>query len=865
MNQISPNTNFFHQFKQLIQEDKLFAIVLFSLVVLIYPIPAIITGGPAWDNYKFILMAGVLLGSFFVLLFGKTEKKIKIVRSDLAWFIFIALGFSSYFWAIDGALVWYPSFGWLLLVLWMILVRSIIDDKRRQDLLFIVLLGVLLFFLVEFFLLYVTNRLIEPVNWNSYFGYNSNMNYTASYFVSLLPFLLFFDYPSKLTNVIKFIGTCLVLFILYKAKARGAMIAFAFLLLYFFWTILSKKVFWRIFLCFFTGLLGVLFLAIKMPNIFVFVPIIGEFNFLLEFTKNTEFARFYMARNAILIFIEHPLAGVGFGNGGIEAYKGDLSDVIPFNHPYSLIRWRNHNFYSELLAELGILGFLAFLYSCIKIILNSGSGIKTWSRLKKAVLGVFLVYLVNISFYQSTNFSIYNFRETHFLAFLSLGILTANYKKSAFLSKLFSVPVIIFSLSCLLWFIYARIGYLHYKVTKKTSNKCPHISILQLKELFHPEFMTTGGNRTSLGFDLAVLYRKLNLPDEAEKYYRIALEKAPYNEKILLHFSKFLLNHANKRKEAKIYATRFYKIQDNNYDINYLMGAIAYAEMDYENARYYLENLGNVKYNNYNLLSSLILAKIAVEDKNYKKAKIYLKKFDDLKFSNLKILGNLLYVEIAILESKNRKAREFLREVLLGKREFNSIFLQMALLYQSVLKFDDAERCFQLALQNSRNDVNVLFNYSVFTLRIRKDIERAKKIALQLSKIQKNKRRSILLLAEIELASKNYHTSIDYLKKLEGKEKWARSLLLTDIAISQGKYKEAEKHLEVFEGINNHHIIERDLLKIKLYIAKRQYETANRYLGKIKSINNPFLEAKRILYMAQLLKSGQKLNCEISE
>ena len=69
-------------------------------------------------------------------------------------------------------------------------------------------------------------------------------------------------------------------------------------------------------------------------------------------------ARWTLIKRSIAIFLEHPILGVGLGNFVVESFR-EYNRWIP-----------THCLYTEVLAELGIMGFCLFICIIVKTLLN---------------------------------------------------------------------------------------------------------------------------------------------------------------------------------------------------------------------------------------------------------------------------------------------------------------------------------------------------------------------------------------------------------------------------------------------------------------------------------------------------------------
>jgi len=726
--------------KKLVREQNIQNVVIILLLLfLLHSIPFIGT------SYSFILFSLIPV-LYFIYALNKEDKPfIKIILPDIGWIIFIGVGFLSYFWAVNGSLVWYYAFSWLTLFLWMLLFRTLFFQKNFG-----------IYFFKTFLFLFVINLLLHVYaiysnalfnsNWVIIFG--NNWNYTSVYLVSLYPFLLFYESKHFFFKCFKIIATCLLFWILSETSARGAIIALISIYFYFAWANRSRTYFWRI-----IGGLSVFSICIagiiyNNNDYFNFIPLYNEFK------KPGEWTRFYIILNSLYIFLDNPLGGIGLGNLHLEVYKYGVGSVEGLNNVIKFNREGSHNLYSKLLAELGLIGAIAFLFPISRIVWQGWSRSNELNNNQKAIFANILVYLIGSFFYKDLNSYSYFFCGIQLLAFCSIGIFTSFDTTSNYYSlkkgsmNLLLVP----SLACLMWFIYAnKTNYIYLRAQNMISRESEE-AIQCLKTIYSPIFKTTNGREDKLiAFELAKLHQTQQKYSVAEDYYQIALKHAPYNEELLMSYANYLLKIRQNPEKAKACALRVYAIQNNYYPVIMLLAEIAIEELDYKQALYYLNthtysiNFDAIK-NQINLIAQRIeqeifkkapyseellmsYAKFSFKIRNPAKAKIYALRFDSLQNNNLEV--KLLLAKIAINQEE----------------------------------YSQADFYFQSALIFASNNKELLKEYSFFLLLVRK-LAKARKYALQLDSLSNSSGETQLILAEISFFAKDYEKVRYYLENV---------------------------------------------------------------------------------------------------
>lgn len=541
------------------------------------------------DNIRFVFISGFSFVFFIYLFFVNTNNSLpKISWYDISWGIFIVICFSSYWWATNGSLIWFSAFSWLGLLLWLLVSRIISNDelglKYIENTLIVCFFLTLIYHIIALF----TNVSIG-IEWNNFFG--ENHNYTSCYLLILYPFLLFSSSKWRLIFILQIIVTILVLYILLMVtSSRGAVVASVVLFFYFVALKYNKKYFLLSILGLSVFIIFILFLYFWNFDLLSNIPSLRDF----KYSNNS--IRPHMMIQSIEAFLENPLLGIGLGNWQTVIYDTNLSEIKGLNEPSFFYRIGNHDMFTQLLTEVGILGFFALMLPILEIIRSGWKNKLYLTSFQKGLYSSLLIYLVLSVFYRDVNFYELHFSGVEFIAFLSIGVLSNKHTYIPF-SRFFQSLLIIISFICSLWFVY-YIGtdFLYRKSMNNTLSPLKKIELLE--EIFHPTFKTAHGyygdhlgTNKSLALQLAKEYQGQGNDNMAESYYQIALRLAPYDGYILIDYAKFLLHIKNDPSKSYYFARKLHEIQNNNYDNNLLLAEIYFYEKDFEQAEKYLHEL----------------------------------------------------------------------------------------------------------------------------------------------------------------------------------------------------------------------------------------------------------------------------------
>ncbi len=133
----------------------------------------------------------------------------------------------------------------------------------------------------------------------------------------------------------------------------------------------------------------------------------------------TELSRLAIWAGAGIIFIGHPLAGIGYGN-----FKTVLAATVNVPEGFLLDA---HNLYMELLAETGVLGFTVFFILAFSVMRRGVNTYKNSKTLMDAVVGFAVATgVMSVMVHGAVDYLFHNSPQFAALFFLLLALLRAN-------------------------------------------------------------------------------------------------------------------------------------------------------------------------------------------------------------------------------------------------------------------------------------------------------------------------------------------------------------------------------------------------------------------------------------------------------
>ena len=566
----------FNKMQQLKESVTLLLIVVGALIPLVPP--------PFWflNNLQFISLSLFIIISFGYAIYREKRIEILLNRIDFGWLVFVLIGFLSYFWAIDGSLMWYQAFGWTMFVLLLLVFRAV-SVKKSAKLVLPYLFCTFFLVLLAYHLVAISYGTSIDSNWNSIFG--KNANHSSTFLLMFFPFLLFYPSHHLMVKMLKWVSFGVLLVIFYVTAARGALFSLFLVLLYYIWTSQNKRI--VIF-----SVMSSLITVIGMASLYgTSLMDLSEIPLIEKYVDQVS-SRLYMSRNSLRLFFESPMFGSGLGNWHIEAYKFGVHNVAPFNDPNEFIRFRSHNLFGRLLAELGLVGFISFVIPLITLLWRGIVKVRENSDFQKASFAALLVYMVTSYFYVTSNFHEYLFSGIQLLAFASIGILTNNTKGNFIAPKWASFLLLFVSTLCFIWFVYAKSGYDSYKIaqTQIVKGNTMH-ALSKLESIYNPVFRSSHDYMIPLPLELGKQYEIIGDTLKAEQFYSIGIKKAPFHESLILAYSTFLLEKKNDLNGAFKLAQRVYQINDKNNASKYLLAKISFQQENLESAKSWIDQI----------------------------------------------------------------------------------------------------------------------------------------------------------------------------------------------------------------------------------------------------------------------------------
>ena len=246
--------------------------------------------------------------------------------------------------------------------------------------------------------------------------------FLAIYLITIASWMFSYILTSK--RIIKYIPTLFVFILTFFSGSRTALIVILVQFVLFIWIAFSinkrfQKTIQRF--LFLSATLVLLLFIFNGNKVFSAVETkISSLNFKENLTKSiSNKSRFGIQYTSLLIFIEHPFTGVGFGQQAYHAKNKYPKWATHKNYEFNLYYLNDKvksfppgfNLYTRLLAETGIIGSLIFLsfiflifYSCKKLIKNR-------KDIEKVIPIVLLVSFVGfaINWLQFDSFRVFGF------------------------------------------------------------------------------------------------------------------------------------------------------------------------------------------------------------------------------------------------------------------------------------------------------------------------------------------------------------------------------------------------------------------------------------------------------------------------
>ena len=378
--------------------------ILLFICLMLFPFPF------EWYVYQFILINVVLIP---IVAFNKNDAIQFVPKIDIYFSLFIVLSFMSVLWAINLTLVWGHAFGWLLFFLWFLVFRSYIlrkDFDFISKLLFYFFVGCSIYIIS----VVILKHIITESPWHQYFGNNSN---NISVLASMsIPFVFYGVKNGKMEFCIKAFSIIAILYCVTVASSISVLAAVLFvipiliILEYFSISVMKKYLI--------LGFYSIMSISLFRPLVHLF-----KLDELASFQS-----RLLLTEVSLNSFLSNPFVGVGLGNWEIIAFSNGIP-LDEFNFKTSILTIENHNLFTNILVELGLLGCMFYFIPIAIILISSLSNFKGLRALEKSAFFSIIIYLYTSLFYKSNHIDDFFFSKPEFLFFTCLSILSVHFLK----------------------------------------------------------------------------------------------------------------------------------------------------------------------------------------------------------------------------------------------------------------------------------------------------------------------------------------------------------------------------------------------------------------------------------------------------
>ncbi len=536
------------------------------------------------DNLKFFFvpMSLSILALYFLVV-GTKEIRWHIV--DVGILFFLVWAFLSVLWATNPSRAWYGSFIYVNVFLFVALMRN--ELMRRSETTRWLHAFFLFLFLVSLahHILAIHLEVSPDDSWNAFLI--RNKNYTTSYMLALLPFLVFYPFSSRLLQYIKFISLVLCFNVVLITHSRGGLLALSTLVLVFI-AISPRFAKFRLWAYAIVALLVIVGVYLFNRPLGVDYPVIQTYCEEIE-------SRIFLLLRSIELFMANPIGGVGMSNLSVWVYATELPSIVPFDQPNEYVRLRSHNQFSEWLAEGGLFGFLAIIIPLGFVIIKSFQNIRSLTGFELASLSSLLIYLVTSYFYCTVNAHEHFFSSVQYLGWFCWGVLMWRYshEMKAPPKAMLHVCILIGMVSSL-WFGRIYLNIHGYWKAQKMLEQGDNVGAITLMEgIYHPHWYSHYDFEHSLAHHLARLHAKKGAGNLARRYYSQALDVSPHDMHILVDYADFLRNRDPKSDDAKRVINTLSDIDANYNPALWIRAEYAFLNEDFSTANALIQRIKN--------------------------------------------------------------------------------------------------------------------------------------------------------------------------------------------------------------------------------------------------------------------------------
>ena len=541
--------------KQIDKGTFIFCLLIFFVLLPLWPV----NHGVIVDLQFLGLAAFNFLALFFC--------RIRVLKTDFFWFIFILSCFCSFFFATDMSKCFNPFFSWLMLTVWMIIWRDIGSVEKYKNVFH-------RFSLFSFIVItiYISLNSIRHGSytyvWNDIFTKNSN------YIGSLQTFFfasIFFSHGVLNNWIIKTAGILILGAVIFVTTTKGALFAcsFSFLLFYLLYKF-RINIIWLILI----GVISVLLLL-----------------YMLDLESLFQ-VRYYQAVASLKMFLDY--YAVGLGNWHLHAYDYDFSNVEIFSNGFHHIRFRNHNLFSSILSETGLIGLISFVCGLFSPLYYMSKLKTCYSYIAPFVVSIFLYFSLS-NFYGTISMNSTHFSGLELLTFAYLGILDSYSLKYSKCFEINTLKQFFVGICCcaLLWFSYFSLKkHMFFKAMQIPQSQERISQLIGLRE----KYLFSGVHfNKNLDYQIACDQIELNDTLGAIKSFKKSLDFTPSHIPSLFELGKNLYLQ-NDRDVGVYYLRKVHALQDNVIQTNFLLAEIYAKEANIDSSEYFLSFVSNSPY-----------------------------------------------------------------------------------------------------------------------------------------------------------------------------------------------------------------------------------------------------------------------------
>ncbi len=467
--------------------------------------------------------------------------------------VFGGLALLSSLWAHETSQALRHGFIWNLYLLYALTIAIHTNQEKHFGRHVAKLFSYLFLFLLLLHLGALHLEISLDTDWNELMS--KGKNYSTTFLTLLSPYLLFYPSKSQFIRFSKVISIILLSNILFLTGARGALLAFAVIVMIKLWNFYAHTA-WR----FIGGIIG---LAIIIGSIYLLntSKATTDFTFVNEYRQELE-SRVRMNKNSIKSIQDHPLAGVGAGHWARDIYQYGIGDVAPLNNTDEIVRYRSYNAYFMITVEYGLIGFLLFFLPLFTLLFGYRHRWTELGGIKKGAFVSLVAWLIVIFFYATAVPYSYFFSGIALVGMTSLAILLPSSEGGK--NKYGGLAAIALAIGCALWFSFTKVCHATFQKAKRTYAQGDIQGASDLyQQLYHPIFFASADYKESVDLKLAEIAIELGNTSAAKTYFERGLEEMPHSTELLYGYLTFLEKYDNRSARIRDLKSRIRTIQPN--------------------------------------------------------------------------------------------------------------------------------------------------------------------------------------------------------------------------------------------------------------------------------------------------------------